>query len=83
MYQLVFEKHVQKQLEKIPEPDYSRIKKALLALTRDPGPPGCKKLRGRAGYRIRQGNSRIIYAVNDHILTVFVIAAGHRKDIYQ
>ena len=83
MYQLVFEKHVQKQLEKIPEPDYSRVKKALLDLTRDPRPPGCKKLKGRNGYRIRQGDYRIIYSINDHILTVFVIAAGHRKDIYE
>jgi len=83
MYQLLIEKRVQKQLERIPEPDYSRVKKCILDLTKDPRPAGSKKLKGRNGYRIRQGNYRIIYDVNDHILTVYVLAAGHRKDIYE
>ena len=83
MYQLLIEKHAQKQLEKIPEPDYSRIKKCILDLAENPRPVGCKKLKGRNGYRIRQGNYRIIYDINDYVLTVYIFAAGHRKDIYE
>ena len=83
MYQLLIEKQVQKQLEKIPEPDYSRIKKSIIDLAKNPRPIGFKKLKGRTGYRIRQGNYRVVYDIDNHILTVFILAAGHRKDIYE
>jgi mRNA interferase RelE/StbE len=76
MYQVLIEKQVQKRLEKIPEPDYYRIKTAILALTINPRPLDAKKLKGRSGYRI-------IYDINDSILTVFILDAGHRKDIYE
>ena len=82
MYQLLIEKQVQKQLQKIPEPDYSRIKTAILQLAEHPRPAGCKKLKGRPGYRIRQGDYRIIYEIKDHILTVYVITVANRKDVY-
>ncbi|MDP4186726.1 MAG: type II toxin-antitoxin system RelE/ParE family toxin [Bacteroidota bacterium] len=52
-------------------------------LANDPRPPGCKKLKGHQGYRIREGNYRVIYEINDKILTVTVIDAGDRKDIYE
>jgi len=82
MYQLLIEKQVEKQLEKIPSPDYFRVREAIISLSEDPRPLGYKKLKGRTGYRIRQGNYRIVYDINDYILTVFILAAGHRKDIY-
>ena len=82
MYEVLIEKNAQRQLEKIPEPDYSRVKKAILDLADNPRPHGCKKLKGRDGYRIRQGDYRIIYEIHDNVLTVLVLAAGHRKDIY-
>jgi mRNA interferase RelE/StbE len=83
MYQLLIEKQVQKQLEKIPVPDYLRVKTAIIDLAKNPRPEGYKKLKGRPGYRIRLGNYRVVYDINDHILTVFILAAGHRKDIYE
>lgn len=83
MYQLLIEKQVQKQLEKIPEPDYARVKKSIIELAKNPRPLGFKKLKGRKGYRIRNGNYRVVYDINDLILTVFILAAGHRKDIYE
>ncbi len=83
MYKLLIEKQVQKQLERIAEPDYSRVKKSILSLTKNPRPYGYKKLKGRRGYRLREGDYRIIYDINDNILTVFILAAGHRRDIYQ
>jgi len=70
------------KLEKIPEPDYSRVKVAILDLAGNPRPRGCKKMKGREGYRIRQGNYRIIYEIHDNTLTVLVLVAGHRKDVY-
>ena len=60
MYKVLIEKGVQKQLEKIPEPDYSKVKAAILGLSTNPRPTGSKNLKGRDGYRIRQGDCRII-----------------------
>ena len=83
MSQLLIEKQVEKQLAKVSEPYYTKIKNSILNLANNPRPTGYKKLKGRNGYRIRQGDYRIIYDINDEVLTVFVLAAGHRKDIYE
>lgn len=71
-----------KQLETLPPKDYQAIKLKILALGENPRPRNCKKLKGRDGFRIRQGNYRIIYDIKDEILTVRVITIGNRKDVY-
>jgi len=48
-------------------------------LEENPRPPGSKKLKGRAGYRLRIGDYRVIYEIEDNILRVIVIDVGHRK----
>ncbi len=82
IYSLNFSKLSLKDLAKINEPHYSKIKQAIANLTRNPRPQGCKKLSGREGYRIRTGNYRIIYDIIDDELIVNVITLGHRKDVY-
>jgi len=82
MYQLVIERYAEKQLAKIPPPDFNRIVKAIKTLADNPRPHGYKKLTGRPGYRIRIGNYRVIYLVEDKQLRVFVIDIGDRKSIY-
>ena len=82
-YQVNVKPKAFKALEKINDPDYSNIKKAIRSLEDDPRPHGYKKLKGRDGYRIRVGDYRVIYNIFDHILTVDVVALGHRKDIYE
>ena len=81
-YSVFIEKAVFKQLKNIPQKDYDRIMIAIAALANDPRPSGSKKLKGRSGYRIRKGNYRVIYEINDRILTVIVIEAGDLKEIY-
>jgi mRNA interferase RelE/StbE len=83
VYKLFIEKAVYKQLKNIQERDYKKIMASIATLANNPRPPGCKKLKGRPGYRIREGNYRIIYEINDKILTVTVIEAGDRKEIYE
>lgn len=83
MYKVRIEKAVQKSLEKINEPFYSKIKIAILNLAKNPRPAGYKKLKGRDGYRIRVADYRIIYEVFDNLLLVTVIDLGNRKDIYE
>jgi mRNA interferase RelE/StbE len=82
-YHITLKKRAIKALEKINEPHYSNIKEAIYSLADNPRPPGCKKLKGRDGYRIRVADYRIIYDVFDDFLLVDVIDLGHRKDIYE
>ena len=82
MYKVRIERRAQKKLIKIPEPHYSKIKAAILDLRHDPRPKGCKKLKGRDGYRIRVTDYRIIYDIEDSVLLIDVIDLGHRKAIY-
>ncbi|MHB8261989.1 MAG: type II toxin-antitoxin system RelE family toxin [Bacteroidia bacterium] len=82
-YSLNFSKQALKELEKINEPYYSNIKKAIANLTTNPRPNGYKKLKSREGYRIRVSNYRIIYNIFDTELIIDIIALGHRKDIYE
>jgi len=82
-YRITLRKRAVKALEKIDEPYYSNIKRAIYSLADNPRPQGCKKLKGRDGYRIRVAHYRIIYDIFDDILLVDVIDLGHRKDIYE
>ena len=83
MYKLFIERAVYKQLKNVPKRDYEKIMASIAALANIPRPTGCKKLTGRPGYRIREGDYRVIYEINDKILTVKVIEAGDRKEIYE
>ena len=82
-YSLNFSKQAFKELEKINDPFYSNIKKAIFNLTENPRPNGYKKLKDRDGYRIRIGNYRVIYDIFDDILLIDVIQLGYRKNIYK
>jgi mRNA interferase RelE/StbE len=64
--------------------DRQRIVRRIAALAKDPRPRGCEKLSGsRERFRIRQGDSRVIYAVDDAQATVTVVRIGHRRDVYR
>jgi mRNA interferase RelE/StbE len=73
-----------RQLDRIHEPDFSRIAKAIEKLEGDPRPPGCQKLRGLEGWRIRIGDWRVIYHINDdeHLVTI-VTVRRRREDTYR
>ncbi|MEI6816450.1 MAG: type II toxin-antitoxin system RelE/ParE family toxin [Bacteroidota bacterium] len=81
-YQIVINRKALKVLEKINDPDYSSLKKAIYGLANNPRPKGYKKLKGIGAFRIRVGDYRVIYEILDNILLVDVIDIGHRKDIY-
>ena len=81
-YTVVISKTAQKQLDKFSDHIAKPILHTLASLADNPRPHGCKKLKGRSGYRVRQGNYRIIYDIIDYLLVVDVVAIGDRKDIY-
>ena len=60
-----------------------RILERIRTLAVDPRPAGCEKLSGQERYRIRQGDYRIIYEVEDARLIVLVVKVGHRREIYR
>jgi mRNA interferase RelE/StbE len=82
-YRIELKKSVQKDLESIPKKGLQRIILAIKSLADDPRPPQSKKLSGLEQYRLRQGDYRILYSIEDDLLIVFVVAVGHRKEIYR
>lgn len=82
-YQVIITRSVQKTLSKLPDKIASRLEAAMLELERNPRPFGCKKLKGRDSYRIREGDYRLIYEIEDNVLKVIVVDAGHRRYIYE
>lgn len=82
-YTVFIERRVLKSLSSFSEDTRRRIIKAINALEKNPRPIGAKKLSGREGWRIRIGNYRVIYEIEDHNCKVLVVDADHRKDIYR
>ena len=73
-----------RQLRKLPPDARRRIQAAIELLADTPRPPGAKKLSGNSGdWRVRTGDYRITYEIQDAQLIVLVVALGHRRDIYQ
>ncbi|MDQ0673124.1 mRNA interferase RelE/StbE [Pseudarthrobacter siccitolerans] len=70
-------------LKKIHPEDKERVQGAIALLGQDPRPPKAIALSGRPGYRVRVGDYRIIYTIQDDVLLVVVVNLGHRRDIYQ
>ena len=61
-----------------------RIVELIQSLATDPRPSACKKLAGRDGtFRVRAGDYRVVYTVNDREIVVTVIKIGHRREIYR
>lgn len=75
-------RRAQKELADLPKADYGRVRDAVVALAYNPRPAGCKKLVGRDGWRIRSGDYRVIYEIDDAEEKVTVLHIGHRRDIY-
>jgi mRNA interferase RelE/StbE len=69
-------------LKKLDPPVARRIQGAIALLAEDPRPPASRLLRGRPGVRVRVGDYRIIYMVEDDVLLVVVVTLGHRRDVY-
>lgn len=82
-YTILLTKTAIKQLDKLPDNVSDTLLIFIQSLATEPRPPGCKKLKGRDGYRVRKGDYRVIYDIKEDILIVEVIAVGHRKDIYK
>jgi mRNA interferase RelE/StbE len=82
-YRVTIRKSVSKDMRGIPKKDVRRIVAAIESLADDPRPPGAKKLSGHERYRLRQGNYRILYEIENDKLIVCVVRVGDRRDVYR
>jgi mRNA interferase RelE/StbE len=84
-FKVLIKKSAAKELEGIAgKKDRRRIVDRIYALAADPRPPGVEKLSGTdQSYRVRQGDYRIVYEIEDDVLIVYVIRIRHRKDVYR
>lgn len=81
-YQIELRPAAVRALKRIDHQDRGRIRGAIALLASNPRPPGAKALQGRPGLRVRVGDYRILYTVDDNILVIAVITLGHRSDVY-
>jgi len=82
-YDLVVKKSAERELRALPKQDLRRVTERLQGLSRNPRPPGCEKLSGHDQYRIRQGDYRIVYAIDDAAHVVTLVKIGHRREVYR
>lgn len=75
---------VQREIDAIEKRDRLRIEGVVALLAENPRPPKATKLAGqRDRWRVRAGNYRILYEIEDDVLTVLVIRVGHRREVYR
>lgn len=82
-YRIEIKKSAAKELGRIPKRDLRRIVRRISALAANPRPEGCVKLAAQEKYRIRQGEYRILYAIEDDVPTVCVVKIAHRRNVYR
>lgn len=83
MYEVGLKTSAAKALRRVPRKDQQRLHTELRRLADDPRPPSCRKLAGHTdAWRVRVGDYRTVYLVDDEAQTVTVARLGHRRDIY-
>ncbi len=82
-YSIFFKEPVRKDIEAIPGKDLQRIMERIAMLAVDPRPQGSEKLSAQERYRVRQGDYRIVYSIQDYELTVWIVKVAHRREVYR
>jgi mRNA interferase RelE/StbE len=82
-YSLRIRRSAERELNRLPDFVFRRINERLLSLEDDPRPPGVKRLSHRGEYRLRVGDYRVLYEVDDKEKTVEIVSVGHRRDVYR
>lgn len=82
-YSLRIRRSAEKDLNRLPEFVFGRINERLLSLEDDPRPHGTKRLSHRGEYRLRVGDYRVLYEIDDKRKIVEIVSVGHRRDVYR
>ena len=84
MFEVLLERSAEKDLRRLPESIHDRIVRTINALSRNPRPPGCRKLSGgKDDRRIRIGDYRVIYEIADANQIVRINRVRHRREVYR
>lgn len=83
-YEVIINNSAQRDIRKLPAQEVKKIVPAIRSLSDEPRPSGCKKLvNTNNSYRVRVGNYRILYCIEDRIRIVEVSAVKHRREAYE
>lgn len=82
-YRVLLARSAERELRRVPGPDLPRLVRRIAALGGEPRPGGCMKLSGVEGWRIRQGDWRVVYQIDDAAREVRVVKVGHRREVYR
>lgn len=84
MFEVFLERTAEKDLNRLPSNIFNRIITTIKNLKKNPRPHGCKKLVGtKNGWRIRVGDYRVIYEIDDVVKIVRVMKVRHRREVYR
>ena len=82
-YEVRIIRTAEKEMDKLPKAIHPHISRRILSLEDNPRPRGAKKLSGREEYRLRVGDYRVLYTIDDKGCVVTVFAVGHRREVYR
>ncbi len=82
-YNVLIKRSAAKELEGLPPKIRRQVAAKVAGLAVTPRPQGVEKLSGQEKYRIRQGDYRVLYSIDDTAETVTVVKIGHRRDVYR
>jgi len=84
VHEVLLESRAERDLKRLSRDLFARLIAAIQTLADDPRPPGCRKLAGSENdWRIRVGDYRVVYEINDRTKTVRVMRVRHRRDVYR
>lgn len=83
MYRLQIRRPAERDLRRLPRSAFERLNEQIMALREEPRPPGVRKLKGKLeGWRVRVGQYRILYQIDDEEKVVTIARVWHRRGMY-
>ena len=83
MYKVELRRRAQRNLDRLPRDDFNTVLEAVRNLISTPRPKGVEKIKSAGLWRIRQGDYRIAYSINDDLKMITILRIGHRREIYR
>ena len=83
-YEVVLSRSARKELEALPDAIQDRVLARVVSLTQNPRPTGCRKLAGSDSlWRLRVGDYRVLFGIDDRVRLIDIVAVRHRSDAYR
>jgi len=82
-YTVEIKRSAEREMDRLPEAIHRRLSERILALENNPRPAGSQKLQAGEGYRIRVGDYRVLYTINDQESRVLIYSVAHRREAYR